>query len=137
MTDPPLVAKKLARIEQCVAELRRHADVDRLARDVVMQRFVEHTLQIAIQSALDVASHIASSERLGEPATNHALFDLLAKGGWLAPEAVPTLRAMVGFRNIIVHEYDDVDLQVVREVVAEHLDDLLAFVAAIRQGLAG
>lgn len=135
MSDVPLIEKKLARIEQCLADLRSRADVEVLSTDVVMQRFVEHTLQIAIQAALDVASHIVSSERLGEPSTNHELFDLLARGSWLEPEVVGALRGMVGFRNVVVHEYDDVDLAVVRDVVEHHLDDLVAFVAAIRKKL--
>lgn len=135
MSDAPLIEKKLARIEQCLADLRSRADVEVLSTDVVMQRFVEHTLQIAIQAALDVASHIVSGERLGEPSTNHELFDLLARGSWLEPEVVGALRGMVGFRNVVVHEYDDVDLAVVRDVVEHHLDDLVAFVAAIRKKL--
>lgn len=132
MTDGALVAKRLALIESCVADLRREARPERLHSDIREQRFVEHTLQIAIQAALDVASHVASDERLGEPATNRELFDLLARHGWIAPTLADTLRRMVGFRNVLVHGYDDVDLGVVEDVVMHHLDDLLAFVAAIR-----
>lgn len=136
MTDDALIAKKLARIEQCLADLERRADLDALATDVVMQRFVEHTLQVAVQAALDVASHVVSDERLGEPRTNHELFDLLVRGGWLTSEQVPALRAMVGFRNVVVHEYDEVDLVVVRDVVDNHLGDLVGFVKAVRQTMA-
>ena len=132
MTDEDLLAKKLARIEGCLADLRRRAEADRLETDIVMQRFVEHTLQIAIQAALDVASHVVSDERLGEPRTNHDLFDLLARAGWLQPELVVTMRSMVGFRNVVVHEYDEVDLAVVRDVLENHLSDLEAFVSAMR-----
>jgi uncharacterized protein YutE (UPF0331/DUF86 family) len=69
MTDPALVAKKLALIESCLSDLRRLAQPEALATDVREQRFVEHTLQVAIQAALDVASHIVSDQRLGEPRT--------------------------------------------------------------------
>lgn len=134
MTDADLIRKKLARVESCVSDIRRLTpDPALIARDLVLQRFVEHTLQIAIQSALDVASHIVSGERLGEPASNHALFDLLSRSGWIAPETVPVLRAMVGFRNVLVHEYDDVDLAIVRDVVEHRLDDLLEFVVTVRE----
>ena len=117
-------------------ELRALGDPDAIASDVVMQRFTEHSLQVAIQAALDVASRVVSEERLGEARTNHELFDLLARGSWIPTTMVPVMRAMVGFRNVVVHEYDDVDLGVVRDVVENHLDDLLAFADAIRTGLA-
>jgi uncharacterized protein YutE (UPF0331/DUF86 family) len=133
VTDLPLLAKRLALIETCVHELRTLADVERLAIDVREARFVEHTLQIAIQAALDVASHVVSDRRLGEPESNQQLFSLLASDGWVTPDQVAVLRAMAGFRNILVHGYAEVDLAVVRQVIEHHLDDLLRFVAGVRQ----
>ena len=132
MTDDALIAKKLAFIETCVADLRRLARADAIATDLREERFVEHTLQLAIQAVLDVAFHIVSDERLGEPATNRAVFDLLLGAGWLPAELVVALRRMSGFRNVIVHGYQDVDVAVVRDVLENRLGDLLAFVAAIR-----
>ena len=127
--------KKLAAIETAVAELHRLARPDQLERDVREERFVEHTLQIAIQAAIDVASHIVSDERLGEPDTNRQLFDLLARADWLSPSEANTLKAMAGFRNILVHGYQSVDLRRVRDIVEHRLDDLLAFVTTIRAKL--
>jgi uncharacterized protein YutE (UPF0331/DUF86 family) len=135
MTDPELVAKKLALIETCVADLRRLARVDALGADVREERFVQHTLQIAIQAAIDVASHLVSDSRLGEPRTNRELFDLLERGGMVAPALAATLRRMVGFRNVLVHGYGTVDLAIVRDVLENRLDDLLAFVAVVRARL--
>ena len=80
MTDPDLLAKKLAFIETCVADLRRLAVVEDIEKDVKERRFVEHTLQLAIQACLDAASHIVSDDRLGEPQTNQELFRLLLQG---------------------------------------------------------
>ncbi len=135
MTDPELISKKLALVETCVSELRRLSRPEAIARDVRERRFVEHTLQIAIQAAIDVASHIVSDERLGEPATNRELFELLSRGGWLPQSLSETAQRMVGLRNILVHGYQAVDLEIVRDVVENHLGDLLAVVEAIRQRL--
>jgi uncharacterized protein YutE (UPF0331/DUF86 family) len=135
VTDPDLVAKKLSFIETCVADLRRLARPAELERDLKEERFVEHTLQLAIQAALDAASHIVSDERLGEPKTNRELFTLLGRSGILPVPLVATLEEMVGFRNVVVHGYQDVNLGVVRDVLAHRLDDLLAFSAAIRAWL--
>ena len=135
MTDADLVAKKLAFIETCVAQLRSLAKPDLITTDVREERFVEHTLQVAIQAALDIASHVASDDRLGEPKTNHELFDLLCGAGWIDDAQRQTLRRMVGFRNLVVHGYASVDLAIVRDIVDNHLDDLLRYVRAIRAKL--
>lgn len=113
-------------------ELRTLARPSEIQRDIREQRFVEHTLQIAIQAALDAASHVVSDGRLGEPRTNRELFDLLARGDVIGGELASRLRDMAGFRNILVHGYQDVDLRIVRSIVETRLDDLLAFVQAIR-----
>lgn len=133
MTDRDLVAKKLAFIETCLRELRQYGRPERLAADLRELRFVEHTLQIAIQAALDVASHVVSDNRLGEPRTNRELFDLLGRYGWLPLSLVGALRDMSGFRNVLVHGYAEVDVNVVRDVLDRHLPDFDAFVTAIRR----
>ena len=132
MTDPDLIAKKLSVIETSVHQLRTLARAEALKTDVREERFVEHTLQIAIQAALDVASHVVSDERLGEPETNRDLFTLLARGGYLPAELAERLEDMAGFRNVLVHGYQLVDLDIVRRVLEKDLDDLPQFVAAVR-----
>jgi uncharacterized protein YutE (UPF0331/DUF86 family) len=76
-----------------------------------------------------------SDRRLGEPRTNRELFDLMQRDTWLDESLASTLRKMAGFRNVLVDGYDDVDLTVVRDVLANHLGDLEAFVAAVRRRL--
>ena len=74
-----------------------------------------------------------SDERLGEPRTSRELFDLLERAGWIHAPLAGILRNMVGFRNVLVHGYDDVDLSIVRDVVDHRLDDLLQFVTVVRK----
>lgn len=136
MTDLSLVYKKLAFIETCVRELQTLAHPEDVRTDIREQRFEAHTLQIAIQAALDASSHIASDDRLGEPETNQALFEALARHGWIPAELAPKLRDMVGFRNILVHGYEVVNPEVIEDVVLHRLDDLLLFVRSIRERLA-
>jgi uncharacterized protein YutE (UPF0331/DUF86 family) len=135
MTDVDLVEKKLAFIETCVRELRQLSQPERIAHDIREERFVAYTLQIAIQAALDIASHIVSDGRLGEPRTNRELFDLLLQHHWLSPQLADIMRQMVGLRNIVVHGYQNVDLRIMRDIVEHRLDDLLAFTIAIKTRL--
>lgn len=104
-------------------------------QDVRDERFAAYTLQTAIQAALDIASHIVSDDRLGEPETNRELFALLVRAGWLAPAHAGTMRRLTGFRNVVVHGYQALDKRILADVVAHRLDDLLEFVAAIRSRL--
>jgi uncharacterized protein YutE (UPF0331/DUF86 family) len=136
VTDRDLIGKKLAGIETAVRELTTLGNPSAIHQDVVQQRFFEHTLQIAIQAVIDVASHIISDERLGEPRTNREMIDLLSRHGWVPPDLAASLSDMVGFRNVLVHGYDSVDLGVVENILNEHLADFALFVRAIRLRLA-
>ena len=131
MTDPDLLAKRLAIIETAVEQLRTLARPEGSLSDIQEQRFIEHTLQIAIQAALDVTSHSVSIVGW-RAATNRELFDRLAGDGSIDVPLADSMRRMVGFRNVLVHGYDDVDLKVVEDVITNHLDDLLALVRAVR-----
>jgi uncharacterized protein YutE (UPF0331/DUF86 family) len=133
MIDTPLVIKKLAFIEECIRELRSLARLDDFDCDIREQRFVLHTLQLALQAMLDVASHIVSDHRLGEPQSNRDLFSLLARSKWIPREHLPTLQSMAGLRNILVHGYLAVDSRIVREIVEHRLDDRLVFSQSIRK----
>ena len=135
MTDRDLIEKKLARIVTHVEELRLLARPEIIRSDIREERFVEHTLQLAVQAALDVASHVVSDQRLGEPRANRELFELLARAGWIDEALARVMVQVVGFRNVLVHGYEDVDLAIVEDVLRNRLDDFLVFVSAIQRRL--
>ncbi|MCD6680901.1 MAG: DUF86 domain-containing protein [Burkholderiaceae bacterium] len=133
MVDSDLVHKKLAFIETCVADLRAMARLDAIDEDVREERFVVHTLQLAAQATIDVASHVVSDERLSEPRTNAELFELLHRAQWIDLDLSRSMRNLAGFRNVVVHGYEDVALEIVKDIVRNRLVDLLDFVAAVRR----
>jgi len=133
VTDLDLLEKKLAFVESCVSELQRLAVAEKIDTDLKERRFIEHTLQLAIQACLDAASHVVSDDRLGEPSTTRELFLLLARAGRLSQELAQRLSAAAGFRNVLVHGYAEVDNRITRDVLEHHLGDLLDFAAALRQ----
>ncbi len=135
MTDLEKVRKKLALIDSFVRELRVLARPEEIERDVREERFVLHTLQLAIQAALDVASHIVADDQLGEPRQYRDLFLTLVEAGWLPRELSEPLTQMAGFRNLVVHGYEAIDLATVRRILDRRLGDLTAFTAAVRSRL--
>lgn len=84
----------------------------------------------------DVASHIVPSERLGEPGTNRAVFELLANSGWIPAARKKTLFEMTGFRNLLVRAYQAVDMGIVKDILEHRLEDLPAYAADVRNKLA-
>ena len=135
MTNVDLVRKKLALIQAYVHEIRETARPAEIRTDFRERLFIERALHVAIQAALDASAHIVADESLGEPRTNREIFEILVRHGWLPAALSEPLRRMVGFRNILVHGYEMVDPAVVEKVVSDNLDDLLSFVAAIRERL--
>lgn len=136
MKDRHLIDKRLGFIVDCVDEIRRLAVPARLTTDLIQLRFVERSLQIAVQAMLDIAIVVCAERHLGEPSRNREVFRMLAGDGWIAVEQIDPCKKMIGFRNVVVHQYLDVDPEIVKAIVESHLDDLLAFVRSIRARLA-
>lgn len=134
--DSRLIEKRLAWIEAGCERLRRLAKPDRLADDEVQRAFVEHNLQTAIQAAIDIATLILGERKLGEPDSTRSMFRLLVNDGWVTNEQADVWRRIVGFRNIVVHRYLDVDPAIVRAVLVGNLDDFGRFVRSVRDRLA-
>lgn len=63
------------------------------------------------------------------------LFTSLQRDGWIDPAQVPSLQAMAGLRNVLVHGYQALDESILEDVVTNRLDDMVAFVDAIRTRL--
>lgn len=135
MTDLDLLLKRLAFIDTCLQQLSDLAKPDLLTTDIKERRFVEHTLQVALQAIQDIASHLVAEEKLGEPRTNSELLHLLAGAGWISADLAQRLRQAIGFRNVLVHGYTEVDLQILRDILANRSADLASFSAEIRKAL--
>lgn len=128
MVDREVVTGKIAVIERC---LDRIAEVHGARRASLLPADVEditlHNLQKAVQAAIDLANHVATAEDYGPPDSQAAVFTLLEKRGVIDPQLAGSLRKMVGFRNIAVHEYETVNPTIVEAIVQHHLGDLRAF----------
>ncbi len=127
-----VVLNKTATIERCLARVRaEHAGDDRnLYDDLTKQDSIILNLQRACEAAIDLAMHLVAARRLGLPQESREAYDLLRDAGIVDGELADRLKAMVGFRNVAVHDYQRLNLDVVRAIVATRLDDFLAFTGA-------
>jgi uncharacterized protein YutE (UPF0331/DUF86 family) len=104
---------------------------ERYRQEWKTQRIVERTLQLAIEVCLDIANHIIADRRLRVPATYAEVFTVLAEAGLLDPTERDAMVRMSGLRNLIVHEYAQIDPAMVVRVLREHLGDFAGFKTAV------
>jgi uncharacterized protein YutE (UPF0331/DUF86 family) len=84
-------------------------------------------LQRACESSIDAAMHLVRVHRLGIPQETREAFDLLERASFIDAHLADRLRKMVGFRNVAIHDYQKLNLDIVRRIVVDHLDDFLTF----------
>jgi uncharacterized protein YutE (UPF0331/DUF86 family) len=132
MVDDVLL-NKAATIERCIARVREEYEKgsDTFALDFTRQDSVILNLQRACEAALDMGQHLVRRERLGVPQSSRDVFELLARAGWLEMALLPSMKSMVGFRNIAVHEYQSLQLPIVVSIITKHLNDFVAFSSGI------
>lgn len=128
MADDVLV-NKAASIERCVARVREEyaGDVRHLYDDITRQDAIVLNIQRACQAAIDLAMHVVRIHGLGPPQESRDAFALLIEVGFLSEKLGDRLMRMVGFRNIAIHEYQKLNLDIVRAIAEEHLTDFTDF----------
>ena len=134
MVDRHVVRARVARIREYLALLRKirgMADERRFVGDPLIYGNAERYLQLAIQAVLDVSNHIVADLGVNLPAENRELFDLLAKRKIVSTRLARKLAPMAGFRNLLVHEYLEIDRHRVYAILKNDLGDFDAFIKAV------
>lgn len=129
MIDGDVVARRVLALGEVLAHLERPecGDAARLRTDPVLLAAVERWLQVAIECCIDIAHHVVAGEGWTPPPTGRAAFLTLAAHGRLDADLAQRLGGAVGLRNVLVHDYVEVDVQRLAGVVATGLGDLRAF----------
>jgi len=132
MADDVLI-NKAAVIERCVARAREEyaANPATFATDFTRQDAAILNIQRACEAALDMGQHLIRREKLGVPQSARDVFALLAQGGWIDATLADSLKRMVGFRNIAVHDYQVLQLPITVSIIETHLDEFLRYSRAV------
>jgi uncharacterized protein YutE (UPF0331/DUF86 family) len=122
MADDVLL-DKAATIERCVRRVREeHAGDDaNLADNQTRQDAIVLNMLRACEASIDGAMPVVRARRLGVPQETRDAFDLLERAGVIDAELAMRMKKMVGFRNVAVHDYQKLNLEIVRRIVAERL----------------
>lgn len=123
--DADIVLAKVSNVRRCVAAIRLLAAPEHAAIDGwIRQDVTVLNLQRAIEALQDLANHLIAANQWELPRDGRHAFAILREHGMLTGKQVELARAMVGFRNIAVHEYATLDAAVVEGIARDRLADL-------------
>jgi uncharacterized protein YutE (UPF0331/DUF86 family) len=112
-------------------ETKRPADAEHLQRDYDLQDIITVNLERAVQYSVDVATHLIAQTSRRPPETMSECFSELRDMGVLDEALAVRLQNAVGFRNVAVNEYDDINWDIVFAIVTRNLDDFRAYARAV------
>lgn len=124
-----LLNKKVS-IERClhqISEYRSRPSVIAFENDYLRQDAIAMNLQRACELTIDIANHLVKIKKLGLPQDSKDSFALLNRAGIINTEMMTHLQAMVGFRNILVHQYATLNLAILVTIIEHRLGELLDF----------
>ena len=135
MVDALVVTKRLNKLREYIGFLNeiRLKSRDEFVTDPFVYGNAERYLQLAIQAILDVGNHILADRKLKEPEEYRDVMKILGEEGLLPKDLVKKLLPLVGLRNILVHDYLDIDRDKLYDALQQELVDFEEFGLHIRK----
>ncbi len=135
MIDRVLVRNKLKKMEQYIKELQSLGEIDyeEVQKNVILKRFIERNLELAIQQMIDVCKHIVAKLDLRTPTSYADCFEVLAEESLISSDNLQKYKNMARFRNLLIHMYENVSDRVVFDIFKENLEDFYKFSEEIKE----
>ncbi|MBI2150561.1 MAG: DUF86 domain-containing protein [Acidobacteria bacterium] len=134
MVDSNVVLKRIGQIRKCVAQLesiRRTHSKEQFLKNDLIKAAAERNIQIAVQSVLDICNHVVADRKLEVPDEEKHAVRILASHKIIPLALAKTLGGMAGVRNILVHEYLEVDHGRLYTIMSRNLGDFGKFIRVI------
>lgn len=130
-----VILNKLSTIQRCLTRIREEFDGNETTfkKNFTKQDSVILNLQRACEACIDISNVLIRQQRLGIPQSARDSFELIEKAGVISSDLSGKLKRMVGLKNIAVHDYQALNLDIVVAVVQKHLVDFEEFSAVIAQ----
>lgn len=129
-----VTAQKITSVQRCVARAREAlaAAGSAFGTNHNLQDAAILNVIRACDTSIDLANMLIRRGRLGIPTESRDSFAILVREQIIAPELGDRLKKMVGFRNLAVHQYRELDMAIVAAVIRENLDDVLSLAQHVR-----
>ena len=129
MVDEVLILRKLSELDDYYLQISEYASITagEYTKDWKIQRIIERTLQMMIETCIDVAGHIISDQGFRIPKSYSDAFSVLYENDIIDKKLHSSLKKMSQFRNIVVHQYDKIDSAIVIGILQRNLNDFIAY----------
>lgn len=132
MENKAVVLNKFETIEKCINRINEEYENNpQNLEDYRRMDMIVLNLQRAYEAVLDLAMYVVSNRKLGLPQNKREAFKLLENDKIIDAQMSKNMQGMVGFRNIAVHDYKEIDEKILQDVIENHLNDLLEFARTI------
>ena len=133
MVDKTLILRKLAELDEYNIQIKEYEKITvvQYLDDWKIPRIIERTLQMMIETCVDIASHIIADKEYRVPKSYSDTFKVLHEEKIVSSELFSALDKMAKFRNIVVHDYDKVDAEIVVGILKKNLKDFVDYKDAI------
>ena len=123
---------KMSIVERCVSRINEVYDGNpENLKDYTKQDSIILNIQRAIEAIIDMAMHVVSEKKLGIPQNSRDAFEALAENGIIDEVILKKIKSMIGFRNIAVHNYQKLNLEILEKVIENNVSDFDEFIKAI------
>lgn len=123
-----VIFNKVEVIERCINRIYdEYGENPQNLKNYTKQDSIILNIQRACEACIDIAMHIVAENSLGIPQNSRDAFEILNANGIIDENIAQKLKAMVGFRNIAVHNYQSINLKIVKEVIEKGLTDIQEF----------
>jgi uncharacterized protein YutE (UPF0331/DUF86 family) len=123
-----VILNKVQVIERCIKRINEeYADNPDNLSNYTKQDSIILNIQRACEASIDLAMHLVAENKLGIPQTSGDAFDILSENGIVDKPLANKLKAMVGFRNIAIHDYQKLSLDIIQKIIEVHLVDFKNF----------
>lgn len=135
MTTFDVIENKLSSVRKYLKILDGYKKYSKkeIERDLNIKGALERYLYLAVQSTIDLAESIVSFKKFRKPATLGETFHILNEEKIISDQLTEKMIGMVGFRNVIAHDYDKVNYDIVFEILRNGLDDIVQFLGIIKK----
>ncbi len=133
MVNPDVILKRVEQVEKHLERIRPFASLsfDAFRKDNVAQDVVEYNLFQIVNHRIDLFQHIVVDEEYGFPETAYEAAQILVTKGILPQEEAEIFKQMVGFRNVIGHDYIGIEKETVHRILSHGEKDVRALFTRI------